>query len=164
MLYNAMDIARYIINYSLDLGKPVSNLKLQKLLYYIQAAFLIEKDKPCFREPIYNWRHGAVVEEVYNNFTSYIGSNITDYQYTYNDIEIDYKLNVKRVIRCFDENKIKKEDRKIIRKIVYRLKDVEEWDLVAKIQQEEPYMKTSRYHEITLKIIKNYFNETKLNT
>ena len=27
-MYNVMDVARFIVNYSIDIGRPVSNLKL----------------------------------------------------------------------------------------------------------------------------------------
>ena len=48
IMYKAMDIAQYVVNYSIEKDNPVSNLKLQKLLYYIQDAFLVEKGEPCF--------------------------------------------------------------------------------------------------------------------
>ena len=36
--HEAMDVANYIVNYCIDSGHPVSNLKLQKLLYYVVPA------------------------------------------------------------------------------------------------------------------------------
>lgn len=39
MVYNVKDIAAYIVDYSIENGCPVSNLKLQKILYYVQAYF-----------------------------------------------------------------------------------------------------------------------------
>ena len=41
-IYNVIDISSYIINYSNQINHPINNLKLQKLLYYVQAAMLIE--------------------------------------------------------------------------------------------------------------------------
>ena len=38
-LYNVLDISRYIINYSNQQGYGISNLKLQKILYFVQAYF-----------------------------------------------------------------------------------------------------------------------------
>ncbi len=46
--YNVIDISSYIIEYSNEIGSPVSNLKLQKLLYYSQAAMLVELGQKCF--------------------------------------------------------------------------------------------------------------------
>ena len=59
-MYKAMDIAQYVINYAIDLNKPVSNLKLQKILYYIQAALLINTTDSFIEDEIYNWRHGSL--------------------------------------------------------------------------------------------------------
>ena len=49
-MYNVLDVAIYVINYAYDAGcgESMSNLKLQKILYYIQAAFLVEKNRECF--------------------------------------------------------------------------------------------------------------------
>ena len=36
-LYSAMDIAKYIIDKCIDDEMPISNLQLQKILYYLQV-------------------------------------------------------------------------------------------------------------------------------
>lgn len=33
--YKAIDVANYVIGYTNELGKPVTNAKLQKILYFI---------------------------------------------------------------------------------------------------------------------------------
>ena len=45
-MYNVLDVAIYVINYAhdADYGESMSNLKLQKILYYIQAAFSGRKE------------------------------------------------------------------------------------------------------------------------
>lgn len=58
----------------------LTHLKLQKLLYYAQGIHLAFTGKPLFREKIWAWRHGPVVEEVYQAFKSY-GSDIIDTPY-----------------------------------------------------------------------------------
>ena len=49
-MYSAIDVARYIIAHCNRNGQTISNLKLQKILYFIQAEFLVVQDKPCFQE------------------------------------------------------------------------------------------------------------------
>ncbi len=39
MAYDALDIARYVIKYSNNRDYGVSNLKLQKILYFIKHIF-----------------------------------------------------------------------------------------------------------------------------
>lgn len=70
MLYDVLDISRHIINYSDEKDYGVSNLKLQKLLYFVQAYFMLEKKDhaPCFHEKIEAWDFGPVVPEAYQEW------------------------------------------------------------------------------------------------
>ena len=63
-MYNVLDICRYVIKYSNEKKYGVSNLKLQKLLYFIQAYFIIKNNDnaPCFKEKIEAWNFGPVVQ------------------------------------------------------------------------------------------------------
>ena len=70
-MYRASRIARYIIDYSCDQGKTVSNLRLQKVLYFVQAEFLVSKGEPCFAEEIRAWNLGPVVPGVYQEYKMY---------------------------------------------------------------------------------------------
>lgn len=69
--YNVGDIARYIINYVNNNGDLISNLKLQKVLYFIQAKFLVDIGYPCFNEEIEAWSMGVVVPSVYHEYKRY---------------------------------------------------------------------------------------------
>jgi uncharacterized phage-associated protein len=64
-LTTARQVSDYFIVVSHEVGDPISNLKLQKLLYYAQAWFLAFYDKPLFDENIEAWVHGPVVPPVY---------------------------------------------------------------------------------------------------
>lgn len=68
---NAIDIANYIILYAMDNGSPVTNLKLQKLLYFVQGAMLVLTEEPAFNEEIVAWQYGPVVPSVYFMYASY---------------------------------------------------------------------------------------------
>ena len=43
MSYKVLDVCRHVINYSNEHDYGISNLKLQKVLYFIQAYFLYKK-------------------------------------------------------------------------------------------------------------------------
>jgi len=63
----AFEVAKYIIK-----SLPVDNLKLQKLLYYSQAVYLVLHDKePLFIEDIEAWDYGPVVPLVYQAYKQY---------------------------------------------------------------------------------------------
>ena len=50
MSFQVMDVARYIINYCTEQGKPVSNLKLQKMLYYLWIDYYKNTNEYLFDE------------------------------------------------------------------------------------------------------------------
>jgi len=69
MTYAANDIAKHILELSNpEVGDMISNLKLQKLLYYVQGFHLAMYDQPLFNEDIYAWQYGPVVPEVYHEY------------------------------------------------------------------------------------------------
>lgn len=51
-----------------DKGDIVSNLKMQKLLYYAQGYHLALYGEKLFDESIYAWQYGPVVQEAYFEF------------------------------------------------------------------------------------------------
>jgi uncharacterized phage-associated protein len=61
-------VADFVISFAQEHGDPVSNLKLQKLLYYAQAWHLAIFDRPLFDERIEAWVHGPAVPPVYGDF------------------------------------------------------------------------------------------------
>lgn len=77
-MYNALDIARYVIAHENECGRSVSNLRLQKLLYFIQVAFVSEygPEHPCFSEPIEAWSFGPVVPCVYHAYKMFGSAGI----------------------------------------------------------------------------------------
>ncbi|WP_153940692.1 Panacea domain-containing protein [Acidithiobacillus thiooxidans] len=72
-----LEVAKYFL--SLDdeeAGDTMSNLKLQKLLYYAQGFHLAVFGVPLFEDEIEAWTHGPVVPNVYHEFKNYGGSAI----------------------------------------------------------------------------------------
>jgi uncharacterized phage-associated protein len=54
-----------------DVGEIISNLKLQKLVYYAQGFHLAMHDSVLFHEPILAWEHGPVVESLYREYKQF---------------------------------------------------------------------------------------------
>jgi uncharacterized phage-associated protein len=71
-----MRSARTVVHYFLGAAERlgsilVTPLKLQKLLYYVQAWHLVFKGTPLFYEDIEAWVHGPVVPDVYHRYKEY---------------------------------------------------------------------------------------------
>ena len=71
-MISAENVADFLLSLSdPEVGDAMSNLKLQKLLYYSQGFHLAIFDKPLFAEKVKAWQYGPVVEENYNEFSEY---------------------------------------------------------------------------------------------
>jgi len=70
-LTTASEVADFFLNFAHEHGDLLTNLKLQKLVYYAQAWHLALYDKPLFSDPIQGWVHGPVVSPLYGKFKKY---------------------------------------------------------------------------------------------
>ena len=62
------EVANYLIVYSKVRGNPLSNEKLNRLLYYTQAWHLAIYDDALFTDSIEAWENGPVIPYVYQAF------------------------------------------------------------------------------------------------
>ena len=77
--YSALDVAKYIVNYAInDLNLPLTNLKLQKILYFVQLEFLDKIGEVLFTDGIEAWKYGPVVSRTYSHYRKYSDLPITD--------------------------------------------------------------------------------------
>lgn len=65
---NVDTIADWFIVRSREVGDPITNLKLQKLVYYAQAWYVALYDKPLVRDEFQAWLHGPVSPRLYHRF------------------------------------------------------------------------------------------------
>jgi uncharacterized phage-associated protein len=88
--YSVALIAKWFIAWAEAEGEEISNLKLQKLLYYAQGHYLAEHGRPLFAEPIEAWSHGPVVPRVYHEYKSNGSASIElpdSDPFTWNDVD-----------------------------------------------------------------------------
>ena len=141
MAYRALDVAEEIIAYSLKIKNPITHLKLQKLLYFVQAKFLLETPHPCFSDKIEAWAFGPVVPNVYKKYKKYSRSTLkTSNNYT-------------RVISL--------SDLKMIEEMVEIFKDWTPMAMVSLTHRQSPWKdawdKYGENAEITPEAIKDFF-------
>nr|DAJ74723.1 MAG TPA: hypothetical protein [Caudoviricetes sp.] len=68
------DVANTFINIGANAPEPITNMKLQKLLYYAQGWYLATTNNELFPEDFEHWTYGPVCAEIYQAFRQY-GSN-----------------------------------------------------------------------------------------
>ena len=96
----ASEIARYIIHRFQEAGDPVDNLKLQKLLYYVQGWHLAVLGKPAFGDRIEAWAHGPVQPATYGSWKHYRWSPISEVV-TAPDLEKELVDLIKEVLDAY---------------------------------------------------------------
>ena len=122
-MYDVQDVAEYVIVYSKYKDCGISNLKLQKILYLVQAYFLIQTKNPCFLEDIEAWDFGPVIPEVYRKYKQFGGADIQS-----------RCRNLEKIQKGFE-----KEDRKRIEEVVDRFADFSAADLTILTQNQTPW-------------------------
>lgn len=114
MAYQALDVAKYIVTYSNQQNKSVSNLKLQKILYFTWIDYFKKTKSHLFEDHICAWGFGPVVPAVYRRFCIYAGEPINR----------DYKAE------------IKPEDADTLNDIIDQYLDLSASELVSKSHEE----------------------------
>ncbi len=136
--------AKNVANYFLmindpDVGELISNLKVQKLVYYAQGFYLAIYDKTLFKDPIEAWEHGPVVRELYNHFKKYESNHIPP------PVDFDYK-------KIFNKKQIK-----VLQEVYNVYGQYSAWKLRQLTHSEPPWQKTARNEEISIPLMKKYF-------
>lgn len=123
--YEVLLIARYIIEHEFKCNRSVSNLRLQKLLYFVQLYFLMCRNTPCFNAKMEAWDFGPVVPEVYHKYKRF-GSMIIQ--------EIDHSAH----------SEISSDDRILIDDMLDECANKTTRDLVEITHQQSPWKNAYR--------------------
>lgn len=142
--YSASQIALWFLNHIRLLKNEedeeyLTNLKLQKLLYYAQGSDLAIKGSPLFNEEIQHWTHGSVVPEIYDTYCANRANPIV------------YDEN-------FTEN-IDAETDAILVEVYHTFGQYSAWGLRNLSHSETPWLSTKPHEVIPLNVIQNYFRE-----
>lgn len=142
--YSAQDIANWFLNYNYQLRSyededtdDISNLKLQKLLYYAQGCYLALENKNLFDDNIVAWKHGPVVESIYQEYKDFKSNGINRYERV--EIDEDTQEFLKRVYSVFGKYSA--------------------WGLRNMTHNETPWKETELNCVISNDSIKKYFKE-----
>lgn len=69
-MYDILDISRYVLYYAKKCGHWLSVLQLMKILYFVQAQFLISRKKRAFSDEIVAMDWGPVERKVWSHYKS----------------------------------------------------------------------------------------------
>lgn len=101
---NGKSMGKYITQYLNLLGIRVSQKKLQKLLYYVQAWHLVHFNRPLVDEDFQAWIHGPVLPSLYHEYKRYGFNDINliddekiDHTHITNELQATFKLEDEQV-------------------------------------------------------------------
>ncbi len=137
-LMDAIRLSQYVISCFEEKKSPVTNLKLQKVLYYIQGYFFRELNRPAFAEEIYNWQYGPVVPVVY-------------YEYNYNGAA---PLKSSRKAKDIS---LSTEEVALVERVVEKCCNMLSSRLVSKTHSETPWRDSVSGSIISKRSIANFF-------
>lgn len=135
-MLSCYDVANYFIWLANEAKEDISNLKLQKLVYYSQGLYLALYKKPLFPEVIQAWELGPVIAPLY----------------------YEYKgcFRIKRLQEP-ELSQFSVDDLDFLNHIHKTLGGLSAKHLSDKTHDEEPWKETPRNHEITQKSMMNFF-------
>jgi uncharacterized phage-associated protein len=141
-MVKAIDASKYLLALSEpNKGDLISNLKLQKLLYYSQGISLALYDCKLFQDDLVAWQHGPVVERVYDCFNHFKDSSISTEEYPVEDITI-YSDTEQEAMSIASKE----------------FGQYSAWKLVEMTHNERPWKETERNEVISVNLMKSYFD------
>ncbi len=138
-----MITSKQAAEYFLGLSEPeygdiISNLKLQKLIYYAQGFHIAIYDKPLFDEPIIKWEHGPVIESLYQEYKKYGSGAIP-------------------VPNSVDYSMFSDEQKDLLKEIFEVYGQFSAWKLRCMTHEEPPWKQTPLNGTIDPAIMRTYF-------
>jgi uncharacterized phage-associated protein len=89
-IQSALDIANCFIEIASKIDEnDLTNLKLQKLLYFAQGKYLVQNNEALFSDEIEAWDLGPVVRSVYNTFRECGAFPITAFDVKYKSTSLN---------------------------------------------------------------------------
>lgn len=138
MSMTALQLAEYTIRRASAKEKPITNLKLQKTLYYVQGYSLRALDEPAFEETVCHWQYGPVVPMVYFAYSTN-GAN---------PLSINDTVDLPRLTKA---------EQSLYDKVIDKCLNLSARELVSKTHQEDPWTKTSDRETISQEEMRRFF-------
>lgn len=78
--YDACIIANYTICKTVELNQRITNLQLQKILYFLWIDYYKSFSEKLFSNRIFAWQLGPVIADVYDIYKKYGNMKIDEYE------------------------------------------------------------------------------------
>lgn len=116
--YEAVELANEVVSLANENNMYISNLQLQKIMYYIQGEYMKKFGIKAFGDDIECWPYGPVIKKVWKIFNLFGRKPICD---------------------CVSMLKLEKIEKELIIKILKEKLTLNVWDLVDQTHNELPW-------------------------
>ena len=99
----AKDVAGYLVNGFISIGKPITNMKLQKLLYYSWIKYYKKENNYLFKDKFSAWKLGPVIRDVYNEYRRFAAMPIFFDDEKKFDIDPDVALFLNDIVKEYQD-------------------------------------------------------------
>lgn len=96
-MFKAIELAPFVINWCNKNGFSITNLKLQKLLYFLQGEYSFLSGDKLIEDDFYAWQLGPVVPSVYYSYALYSSLPLPDQEMKI-EIEEKCKNNISNIL------------------------------------------------------------------
>lgn len=129
-----IDLSYYLIAKAHEKGDVITNKKLQKLLYFVNAWYLAYFDKPITDEEPQAWRMGPVYPTSYHTFKSF----------AYNPITMDDKYKDKEpekfITSLLAQLDLKEDQVELLNAVLLKYGSLSAYQLEVLTHQDEPWL------------------------
>jgi uncharacterized phage-associated protein len=146
---NVFDVVNFLLKH-FDTDKyKITNMKINKLLYYIQGHYIAKYNEPLFLEPIEAWMFGPVIAHIYGEFFNFVDKTIP------NNYICEGKTG----------NEINQEIQEFIKKTLNNYINLSSYDLSVQTHNEKPWKnaynprKKWKNNIITHQSLKDFFTK-----
>lgn len=149
-MVDIIDLCEYIIYYSNIEDYGISCLKLQKILYFLQAEWMITKDTKLFIDKIIAWDIGPVILRPYKKYIMFGGTDIPRPNETDKN-----NFSISKILQIMS-----KKDIKLINDLIDYFKVYSASTLTSITQHQSPWIESyssDKDNEVTCEAIKKYF-------
>ncbi|WP_056961902.1 Panacea domain-containing protein [Fructilactobacillus florum] len=154
----SLGVSDYVITTAMSKQKPVSNLKLQKIMYFLNVIHLLEYKNPLIDDDNFEkWDYGPVIHEVYSEYSSNGSQEIKKPKRHIKNREL---INGEYKDEPYDNDffELNEEDKRFINDNIDSFIDENPFFLVEKTHEEPQWKDKLNYNydnDLTLKYFEN---------